>query len=204
MRLHERVRVFYPNKASQESAAIVLNILSTSMSYVAKAAKKKIRKNMWKKTGGKGGIRSEMLMARKNITVTIASQRCHMNVPKVYLIDDYVKSQGVYGLDIPGRLFWEGRVSLLFVTYCTCVANMQDTADSWTLIIFIYIRYIAPNDITRPKRSKYETGRPSMPKFQQKMNIDTLRHWEPCDTDPGPRPVLWHGDCGRIGEDAPE
>ena len=42
-----------------------------------------------------------------------------------------------------------------------------------------------------------------MPEFQQ-MNIDTLRHWEPCDTDPSPRPVLWHGDCGRIGEDDPE
>ena len=71
---------------------------------------------------------------------------------------------------------------------------------SFTIVLH---RYVTPNDITRPKGSKYETGRPSMPEFQQ-MNIDTLRHWEPCDTDPSPRPVLWHGDCGRIGEDDPE
>mmetsp|Transcript_12194 Transcript_12194/g.25943 ORF Transcript_12194/g.25943 Transcript_12194/m.25943 type:complete len:793 (+) Transcript_12194:69-2447(+) len=58
--------------------------------------------------------------------------------------------------------------------------------------------YVVPNDITREE--KYATGRPSMPEFQE-MNIETLRKGAGMET--GPRPVLWHGGCGRLGEGTP-
>jgi len=103
-----------------------------------------------------------------------------MTDPSVYIIDDYASGQGVYGLDICEKVFWEG--------------------------------YVVANDITCTKGSRYDTGRPSMPEFQQ-MNVETLRNWSGkpnassgnvfSDEGPDPRPVLWHGDCGRLGEEAP-
>lgn len=157
MRESSRVRVFYPNESSRDLAWTVLEILSHSMKERAESAKKLIN-------GGEshGSIRSALVDA----------YRCVMNDPEVYKIDDYVESQGIYGIDVNERLFWEG--------------------------------YVVPNDITRPKGSKYETGRPSIPEFQQ-MNIDTLRTGgSSSGPEAGRRPVLWHGDCGRVGENAPE
>jgi len=52
-------------------------------------------------------------------------------------------------------------------------------------------------------RSKYDTGRRSMPEFQQ-MNIDTLRSWDEAESphnEYDPRPVLWHAGCGDKGSE---
>mmetsp|Transcript_30311 Transcript_30311/g.65451 ORF Transcript_30311/g.65451 Transcript_30311/m.65451 type:complete len:462 (-) Transcript_30311:403-1788(-) len=120
------------------------------------------------------------------------TNRCLMDDPFVYEIDNYFV-EGIFGLDIPEKLFWES--------------------------------YVAPNDISRPDGSKLDTGRPSMPEFQQ-MNLETLRNWGDklyphsddtmgdileegrneanLDAEADPRPVLWHGGCGRVGEEPPE
>ena len=52
-----------------------------------------------------------------------------------------------------------------------------------------------------------------MPEFQQ-MNFETLRNWsDKSDSatdnnssglEGDPRPVLWHGGCGRLGEETPD
>lgn len=171
MRTRQRVRVFYPNKESRDTAITVLKLLGRSMSDRATSADHNIQmfhnsRNMRKRS---------QLLRMENVSIALLNaDRCLMNDPHVYPIDDYATGQGVYGLDVPEKLFWEG--------------------------------YVVPNDITRAPGSKYETGRPSMPEFQQ-MNIETLRNWEPEDTlsaESNPRPVLWHGDCGRVGEAAPK
>jgi hypothetical protein len=167
MRESNRVRVFYPNEESRDMAWIVLDMLSYSMAEKAEEAQKII--DQYQPVGKSTGRPAVLYNAKISQALTDA-YRCLMSDPKVYKIDDFVESQGIYGIDMNERLFWEG--------------------------------YVIPNDISRPKGSKYETGRPSMPEFQQ-MNIETLREGEKRHPDEC-RPVLWHGDCGRIGEAAPE
>ncbi|KAL7536456.1 hypothetical protein ACHAXR_010710 [Thalassiosira sp. AJA248-18] len=159
MRASPRVRVFYPNESSRDTAAAVLDMLSESMTRRAISANLAIQKE---------SRRNQMHLMKNVSKVLTDSNRCLMNDPQIFRIDDYVTSQGVYGLDVPEKLLWEG--------------------------------YVVPHDITRAPGSKYDTGRPSMPEFQQ-MNIETLRNWS---DKSNPRPVLWHGSCGRVGEEAPE
>ncbi len=94
----------------------------------------------------------------------------------IYKVDDYQTTQGVYGLDISETLFYEG--------------------------------YMSRSDISRA--GEYETGRISMPEFQD-MNFQTLRKGRKkalvtttSDEKGAPRPVLWHGGCGCVGEVAPK
>ena len=233
MRADIRVRVFYPTKQSRDMAAAKLRELCKSMLERARSAllvvdkEDRERKILFKdirrgtteelvdqfgigaterrKQVGIGAGKRCASVVHCNIDDSLREiERCHMEDPSVNNIDDYAHTQGVFGLDLPEKLLWEG--------------------------------YVVANDITRVPGSKYETGRPSMPEFQQ-MNIDTLRHWcenaKDCDADsmdsfPGPgrfdrtsevsrasvtteyedadppRPVLWHGGCGRVGGKVPD
>ena len=108
MRSHERVRVFYPNKAFRDIAATALNMLSTDMLVEASSSKAYAGSSS---TSGGGAKSKWSKLSTKlpgdNAMATIASNHARMN-PQVFKIDDYVESQGVYGLDIPEQLFWEG------------------------------------------------------------------------------------------------
>ena len=64
--------------------------------------------------------------------------------------------------------------------------------------------YVAQQDISREEGSEHDTGRDSMPEFQD-MNMISMREWEglaggskekgsPAKNDCGPRPVLWFAD----------
>lgn len=86
----------------------------------------------------------------------------------LHKIDDYVDTQGHYGLDIPEKLFWE--------------------------------TFVLKADICREDGSEYDTGRASMPEFQV-MNLESLRKAQKAS---GPRPVLWHAGCGKVGENPPD
>jgi len=69
--------------------------------------------------------------------------------------------------------------------------------------ILFWKGYVTQSDITRLPCSKYDTGRRSMPEFQQ-MNIDTLRSWDEAESphnEYDPRPVLWHAGCGGKGSE---
>mmetsp|Transcript_41451 Transcript_41451/g.86956 ORF Transcript_41451/g.86956 Transcript_41451/m.86956 type:complete len:1059 (-) Transcript_41451:124-3300(-) len=209
-----RVRVFYPNQSSRDTAAERLADHSKEMANIATQI---IRDEDDKGEPIVDSIIEEendheeneqildinvqncfvkisrsRLVTRSMDEAPMEISRCLMDDPSVYKIDDYAFTEGIYGLDIPEKLFWES--------------------------------YIVPNDITRPKGSKFDTGRSSMPEFQQ-MNNETLRNWydpsndysddseggsvdeggsECADADADPRPVLWHGGCGKIGEEPPE
>jgi len=199
MRKDKRVRVFYPNQSSRDKTAAVLAGESKYMADMATKSNQIVeeedekREQMLDSVTSLSSIRRPSLVRTRNIDAAlIEANRCCMNDPFVYKIDDYASTQGVYGLDIPEKLFWES--------------------------------YVVPNDISRPRGSKHDTGRPSMPGFQQ-MNIETLRNWsvkplsdandtkgnikedggmESADPEADPRPVLWHGGCGHVGEEAPE
>jgi hypothetical protein len=56
--------------------------------------------------------------------------------------------------------------------------------------------YVSKTDISREDGSEYDTGRASMPEFQV-MNLESLRKIP----ETGPRPVLWHAGCGKVGEE---
>ena len=151
LHLHKRVRVFYPTKESRDAALI--SLVKMSRPILGQSLKRTTN--------------SLKISGAQFLTVD----------PKIYKIDDYANCQGVYGLDTPEKLLWEG--------------------------------YVMSTDITRPEGSKYDTGRQSMPAFQQ-MNIDTLRKWDggnkgssasshPDEVDP--RPVLWHAGCCDPGEE---
>mmetsp|Transcript_33258 Transcript_33258/g.71849 ORF Transcript_33258/g.71849 Transcript_33258/m.71849 type:complete len:857 (+) Transcript_33258:17-2587(+) len=185
MRRDKRVRVFYPNKSSRDMAASILNILGKSMIGRAETAMEEVRLEKERreellKLATLGPSERTTRRSRYNIAniddALNESIRCMMNDPTLYKVDDYAETSGVYGLDIPEKLFWEG--------------------------------YVVPHDISR--EGEYETGRPSMPEFQV-MNFDTLRKGSvdvllspDGEVDGSPRPVLWHGGCGRLGEDAPK
>mmetsp|Transcript_30309 Transcript_30309/g.65445 ORF Transcript_30309/g.65445 Transcript_30309/m.65445 type:complete len:824 (-) Transcript_30309:403-2874(-) len=202
MRKDKRVRVFYPNQLSRDTVAAKLAEQSKIMADAAMTAEQKIKQEDGKresiienveKKSFKNIRRPSLLVTRNMDDALLESSRCLMDNPSVYKIDDYAFTEGIYGLDIPEKLFWES--------------------------------YIVPNDITRPKGSKLDTGRPSMPEFQQ-MNIETLRNWSDKsnshsndanddivddgaketdhEAEADPRPVLWHGGCGKIGEEPPE
>mmetsp|Transcript_30312 Transcript_30312/g.65453 ORF Transcript_30312/g.65453 Transcript_30312/m.65453 type:complete len:837 (-) Transcript_30312:403-2913(-) len=210
-----RVRVFYPNQSSRDTAAERLADHSKEMANIATQI---IRDEDDKGEPIVDSIIEEendheeneqildinvqncfvkisrsRLVTRSMDEAPMEISRCLMDDPSVYKIDDYAFTEGIYGLDIPEKLFWES--------------------------------YIVPNDITRPKGSKFDTGRSSMPEFQQ-MNIETLRNWSDKsnshsndanddivddgaketdhEAEADPRPVLWHGGCGKIGEEPPE
>jgi hypothetical protein len=109
--------------------------------------------------------------------------------PSISKIDTYASRQGVYGLEMPEKILWEG--------------------------------YVIPNDISRDIGSVYDTGRPSMPGFQD-MNMTSMREWKGLKNDEaqdvdyhagekagngsieggcGPRPVLWYAGTPRSGDD---
>ena len=171
MRSYHRVRVFYPNRKARDTAVTVLRMLGGSMVQLATEAEGDIRKDEDRKMRRRGS----MLFMKSKTSSLMNLERCKMDDDKLYKIDDYVRTQQVYGIDMGEKVFWEG--------------------------------YVVPNDITREKGSRYDSGRPSMPEFQQ-MNVEALRNWKP-DPDlhtgkPDPRPVLWHADCGEVGKKVPE
>ena len=63
--------------------------------------------------------------------------------------------------------------------------------------------YVSKADISREVGSEYDTGRASMPEFQV-MNLESLRKAPKAGAGAGPRPVLWHAGCGKVGEEPPE
>jgi len=200
----KRVRVFYPNKFSRDLATQKLRRLSDDIDERGSAAARRVeeeeefrarilkfrRETLIKSYTGNGD-KTELMKSvskidddvpqgeMKNIDedLTLINRFC-MQDGSVHYIDDYA-SKGTYGICIPEKVFWEG--------------------------------YVVPNDITRVPGSKDDTGRPSMPEFQQ-MNFDTLRNWndksqsadngnDSSESFVDPRPVLWHGGCGKVASD---
>ena len=197
MRQDKRVRVFYPNMSSRDTAASILSMLGTSMCKLATLSQERVeagegeRKQTRERTPN---IRSKFLMGNLGGALK-DSQRCFMTDPAIYLINEYAKTSNVYGLDIPEKLFCK---FLHHAPTRECMHYNSSFAPAGE-------GYVVPNDITRDGEDA--TGRPSMPEFQQ-MNLDTLRegsdvaHDIHSDTDAGPRPALWHAGCGRPGEDS--
>jgi len=185
MRLDKRVRVFYPNKSSRDTASVILKTKCKKMVDRATLANTIVQKEKEKRATilmenvkKKLGIRPKTVFPSSIDEALTDIEQCLMDDRIVYHIDDYASTQGSYGIDIPEKLFWEG--------------------------------YIVPSDITRAPGSDHDTGRPSMPEFQQ-MNIETLRTWtrkanidDSSGPESNPRPVLWHGGCGRLGEEMPD
>ena len=126
----KRVRVFYPNQSSRDTAASVLADVGKDMTIRAKAAKQKVEEEHEKRAQNLDLIikshRPSLNDTRTMDEALRETNRCLMDDPFVYDIDDYAFVEGIYGLDIPETLFWES--------------------------------YVVPNDITRPKGSKLDTG----------------------------------------------
>jgi len=201
-----RVRIFYPNEECRDKAIAILGVLKNETVKKLRAADAIIRKTVEKE---REVLRDEMESYRirsvkeldteplyegakkiiqnskRRLVMGLVdydkfekaleeSLRLDMANPCINRIDEHASTQGVYGLDVPEKLFWQA--------------------------------YVEPFDITVEEGGEYDTGRPSMPEFQE-MNMRTLRkkkedqpRWEQV-TVPDPIPVLWHGGCGAIGEE---
>jgi len=97
--------------------------------------------------------------------------------PNIYPIDEYISTQGVYGLEIPEKLFWEAYVENRDITFE--VGSEYDTG--------------------RPNMPEFQIM--NMHTLQKRRKSQRSRWTHTIDDDP--IPVLWHGGCGAIGENSP-
>ena len=204
-----RVRIFYPNKECRDKAVDVLESIRDEIVEKFETAKRIVESadetekaalddeiKKFKSTSQRfGGLSNGVLTLDKAKQIISESRQNLMNTggvdydkceealedlmvheiinPSIDTIDLYAP-RGMYGLELPEKVMWDG--------------------------------YVKDSDITVEKGGDYDTGRPSFPEFQD-MNIHTLRkemdkrsRWEKMQ-DQDPLPVLYHGDCGKIGEE---
>ena len=181
MRADKRFRIFYPTKASRDFALAKLNSLGKSMAYRASRARREV----------------EAEDARRRSIIERARRGS--------LLEEVRELEGsLHDID----------KELLEIQQCwmedPTAHHINDYAGSggvYGLDVgekLFWHAYVADRDISWEKGSDYDTGRPSMPEFQD-MNVNTLRNWkEKPAGESNPRPVLWHGGCGgKLDKDAP-
>lgn len=105
------------------------------------------------------------------------SMRFESDDPNIYPIDEYISTQGVYGLDIPEKLFWEAYVENRDITFEA--GSEYDTG--------------------RPNMPEFQIM--NMHTLQKRRKSQRSRWTHTIDDNP--IPVLWHGGCGAIGENSP-
>ena len=128
-----RVKIFYPNEQSRDAAFVLLSEVGSNMVTKVKAADKVIKEEDEREQQALDAqlarfagreekpslldTKKMIMTSRRNLMLSNEydealwdSMRFEMSNPEINKIDDYSSTQGVYGLDVPEKLFWEGYV----------------------------------------------------------------------------------------------
>ena len=189
-----RVRVFYPNEISRDRAFLSIVKMSSAMFETTQRSMRFIKMVERKEASilGEEMHKSMQNLSRATMTSAIENTRQRMR-------------SGPGGLDY-GKKFEEAletthRNSMLDDTIHK-IDDYAHTQGCYGLDIpekLFWETFVSKKDISREDGSEYDTGRASTSEFQV-MNLESLRK----KPKTGPRPVLWHAGCGKVGEDPPQ
>eukprot|EP00986_Skeletonema_menzelii_P006219 scaffold2344_cov149-Skeletonema_menzelii.AAC.4 len=191
-----RVRVFYPNKLSRDRAFMSMsmvrdNMVETSqrsMRFINEVERKEVFAldvEMHKSTRNlthcsKSKMRNAIGNARRRLTTALDYSKFEQALEAKHhnsMVDAVVYKLDDYANGAHGHGYYG-----------------LDIPEK-----LFWETYVSKTDISREAGSEYDTGRASMPEFQA-MNLESLRK----APKSGPRPVLWHAGCGKVGEEPPQ
>ncbi len=191
-----RVRVFYPNKLSRDRAFMSMsmvrdNMLQTmqrSMRFINEVEQKEsliLQAEMHKSSQNLSHcshttMKTAIGTARRRLTTVLDYSKFEQALVAKHrnvMIDTHVYKIDDYASSAQGHGYFG-----------------LDIPEK-----LFWETYVSKADISREVGSEYDTGRVSMPEFQV-MNLESLRKAPKA----GPRPVLWHAGCGKVGEEPPE
>jgi len=187
-----RVRVFYPNKLSRDRAFMSMTMVRDNMMEATQRSMRIISEVEQKEVSV---LVEEMNKSSRNLSHTSMKTAIGTACRRLSTVLDYSKFEGA--------LEAKHRNAMIDAA----VYKIEDYASSaqggcYGLDIpekLFWETYVSKADISREAGSEYDNGRPSMPEFQV-MNLESLRKTPKA----GPRPVLWHAGCGKVGEEPPE
>ena len=189
-----RVRVFYPNEISRDRAFLSIVQMSSAMFETTQRSMRFIKMVERKEASilGEEMHKSMQNLSRATMTSAIENTRKRMR-------------SGPGGLDYDKKfeeaLETKHRNSMVDDTIHK-IDDYANTQGCYGLDIpekLFWETFVSKKDIARENGSEYDTGRASTPEFQV-MNLESLRK----KPKSGPRPVLWHAGCGKVGEDPPQ
>ena len=190
-----KVRVFYPNKLSRDRAFVSLAMMRGKMVETTQRSMRCIKEVEQKEASVLG---EEMRRSIRNV-VSHASMRSAIGTSRQRLRSgpdpiDYAEFEAALEAEHRNRMADNA------VVYK--IDDYASTQGCYGLDIpekLFWETFVSKTDISREDGSEYDTGRPSVPEFQV-MNLESLRK----TPKTGPRPVLWHAGCGKVGEEPPQ
>jgi hypothetical protein len=194
LRANARVRVFYSNKRARDRAFMSLAMMRDKMVETTQHSMSFIRE-----------------VEKKEAAFLV--QETHKSLPNLTLtsIISAIRSTRLRLSSGPDPIDYAKFEAALEAVHRNCmpddaiVYKIDDYASTqrcYGLDIpekLFWETFVSKTDISREDGSEYDTGRASMPEYQV-MNLESLRK----TPKTGPRPVLWHAGCGRVGEEPPQ
>ncbi|KAL7490825.1 hypothetical protein ACHAWT_001185, partial [Skeletonema menzelii] len=193
-----RVRVFYPNKLSRDRAFISMSMVRDKMVETA-------RRSMWfiDEIEKKEAFALDMEMHKSSRNLTHCSQSTMRSAignarRRLSNILDYSKFEESLEAKHHNSMV---DASVYKIDYGSSANGAHGYYGLDIPEKLFWETYVSKTDISRESGSEYDTGRASMPEFQS-MNLESLR--KAPNAGAGPRPVLWHAGCGKVGEEPPQ
>ncbi len=190
LRSDTRVRVFYPNEVSRNRAFLTLSMVRTKMVEKSQCSIKLIKEFEQKEISvlGEELNKSKENFSHESMKSAIGKSRRRLTVGP----DAINYSEFEAALEAKHQNFMVDDGAL---------HKIDDTQGHYGIDIpekLFWETFVLKADICREDGSEYDSGRPSMPEFQV-MNLESLRKAPKA----GPRPVLWHAGCGKVGDEDP-
>eukprot|EP00985_Skeletonema_marinoi_P002404 scaffold1006_cov158-Skeletonema_marinoi.AAC.2 len=189
-----RVRVFYPNKLSRDKAFMSMTMVRDKMVEATRRSSRFISEVEQKEVSI---LEEEMHKSSQNLSHSSMKTAIGTARRRLSTVLDYSKFEAAleekHGNDM---------IDATVYKIDDYVNSAQAQGGCYGLDIpekLFWEAYISKADISRKAGSEYDNGRPSMPEFQV-MNLESLRKTPRA----GPRPVLWHAGCGKVGEEPPQ
>eukprot|EP00984_Skeletonema_dohrnii_P000410 scaffold138_cov142-Skeletonema_dohrnii-CCMP3373.AAC.1 len=189
-----RVRVFYPNKLSRDRAFMSMTMVRDKMVEATRRSSRFISEVEQKEVSI---LEEEMHKSSRNLSHSSMKTAIGTARRRLSTVLDYSKFEEA--LEAKHR---NDMIDAAVYKIDDYVSSTQAQGGCYGLDIpekLFWEAYVSKADISREAGSEYDTGRPSMPEFQV-MNLESLRKTPRA----GPRPVLWHAGCGKVGEEPPQ
>lgn len=189
LRSDTRVRVFYPNEVSRNRAFLTLLMIRTRMVQTSQGSINLIKEVEQKELSVLGEELNKLKgnFSHESMRSAIGKSCRRLNVGPDAI--DYSEFEAALEAKHQNFMVDDGTLHKI------------DTQGYYGLDIpekLFWETFVVKADICREDGSEHDTGRPSMPEFQV-MNLESLRK----APRTGPRPVLWHAGCGKVGEEDP-
>eukprot|EP00984_Skeletonema_dohrnii_P007907 scaffold2911_cov159-Skeletonema_dohrnii-CCMP3373.AAC.15 len=189
-----RVRVFYPNKLSRDRAFMSMTMVRDKMVEATRRSMRCINEVEQKEVSI---LEEEMHKSSRNLSHSSMKTAIGTARRRLSTVLDYSKFEAA--LEAKHR---NDMIDAAVYKIDDYVSSTQAQGGCYGLDIpekLFWEAYVSKADISREAGSEYDNGRPSMPEFQV-MNLESLRKTPKA----GPRPVLWHAGCGKVGEEPPQ